>query len=136
MPAVWIGMRRIGPLAAFAFALLTFGAFGAGLEPSRPAGGSWWVVVASPDIDAYYAATTNADHPYWREVGAARRKAASCGYEIMVDQAARFDGFDANRMAFVAGGFPDRDAASAALARLRPCFADAYLKQGRYTDWN
>ncbi|SHJ89894.1 hypothetical protein SAMN02745194_03676 [Roseomonas rosea] len=106
-----------------AFALL--------LALSMPAGaaqtlkGRWWIVLGSS------AAPESLPRPF-PEADRAAEAARRCGVEPMGDYSAKFEGFAPDLYVTVVGGFTTRREAEAALARLRRCVPDAYLRRGGY----
>lgn len=84
----------------------------------------WWVIVATYPID-----------PPERQQGDFERveaQAARCHAETFNDFSGKFTGFARGYNVFVVGAFATQAEAQRKLATLKPCFPDAYIKQGRY----
>jgi len=84
------------------------------------------------------------DRGYWVVVGnlprenidpsaqtAIETKAAKCGFKTFNDFSAKF-GFQPGFISFVLGAYATRAEARTALAAVRRCVPDAYIKQGAY----
>lgn len=101
---------------------------GAGGAPGFSADSGWWLVlgsVASPDnrfTDDTLAAARRIE-----------RDARRCGLTAFWDFSSKFSGFARGYTVVVAEQpFGSRSRAERALAKIRPCVPDAYLKRGRY----
>lgn len=84
----------------------------------------WWVVMA-----AFKENAANRD----ASEAKARNKAAQCGVEAFNDFSSKFDGFAPGLTVVVSmGAYKSKAKAEAALAKVQPCIADAYVKKARY----
>ena len=63
-----------------------------------------------------------------RALAAARR----CGAETFNDLSSKFKGFAPGYNVFVIGAFASKPQAEAKLQSVKPCFPQAYLKQGEH----
>ena len=92
---------------------------------AQPLYKGWWVVLESAPLE-----------PYERQARDAQRiaaKARACGATTFNDLSGKFKGFAPGVNAFVvSSAFATREEAERKLATIRPCFPDAYLKQGEH----
>ncbi len=84
----------------------------------------WWVVMGSFKENA-----ANRDAAEAR----ARGMAANCGVEAFNDFSTKFVGFAPGLTVVVSfGAYTSKAKAQAALAQVKPCIPDAYVKKARY----
>lgn len=84
----------------------------------------WWIVMASFDENA--ANITDSEERV-------RNAAARCGVQAFNDFSAKFIGFRPGLVVVTSwNAYGSKAAANAALAQIRPCIPDAYIKKGRY----
>ena len=113
----------LAPLLAPFLALLL--ALAAPARAAQTLEGQWWIVLGSSAAPE----SLPRDFP---EANRAAEAARRCGAEPMGDYSAKFEGFAPDLYVTVVGGFTTRREAEAALARLRRCVPDAYLRRGGY----
>jgi hypothetical protein len=85
----------------------------------------YWVVLAAVQADA-----PNRDA--LEEVE--RQRLKPCGYEAFNDLSMKWDGFvgENSTIIVVWSAFPTKQKANEVLKKVKPCFADAYVKKARY----
>ena len=91
------------------------------IAPPPPAPDPWWVVVASlREPDRYDGATE-----------AVRDRVSKCGLEPSAAPSSRFVGFRPGYIAVVIGPLPTKTDAARVWEAVRPCAADANIRQAK-----
>ncbi|MEN9895278.1 MAG: hypothetical protein RIR97_1130 [Pseudomonadota bacterium] len=84
----------------------------------------WWIVMA-----AFKENAANRDE----SEAQVRTAAAACGVEAFNDFSTKFAGFTPGLTVVVSmGAYASKTKAESALAKLKPCIPDAYVKKARY----
>lgn len=91
---------------------------------SRELNEGWFVIVAS--------FPTEPSSRMFEDRSRTEARAARCHVKTFNDISAKFEGFTSGYNVFVIGAFSSHVEADRRLAEVRPCFPDAYLKNGRY----